>query len=152
MKTKNKEIKGIFLAVVVLFCVFLIYPVVRLLLKSFVGTDGATLAFYKEVLTERGFLRALGNSFKVAGASAFITTVMAFFLSYTIHYTNAPAIVKKLIRGVATLPMLLPTLTYGFAIIYSFGKQGLLTRLFGHQLFEIYGFNGLLLRFQQGFY
>ena len=38
-----------------------------------------------------------------------------------------------------------PTLTYGFAIIYSFGKQGLLTRLFGHQLFEIYGFNGLLL-------
>ena len=49
MKTKNKEIKGIFLAVVVLFCVFLIYPVVRLLLKSFVGTDGATLAFYKEV-------------------------------------------------------------------------------------------------------
>lgn len=145
MKTKNKEIEGIFLAVVVLFCVFLIYPVVRLLLKSFVGTDGATLAFYKEVLTERGFLRALGNSFKVAGASAFITTVMAFFLSYTIHYTNAPAIVKKLIRGVATLPMLLPTLTYGFAIIYSFGKQGLLTRLFGHQLFEIYGFNGLLL-------
>lgn len=41
--------------------------------------------------------------------------------------------------------MLLPTITYGFAIIYSFGKQGLLTRLFGRQLFDIYGFNGLLL-------
>lgn len=41
--------------------------------------------------------------------------------------------------------MLLPTITYGFAIIYSFGKQGLITRLLGHQLFEIYGFNGLLL-------
>lgn len=41
--------------------------------------------------------------------------------------------------------MLLPTITYGFAIIYSFGKQGLLTRLFGRQIFEIYGFNGLLL-------
>ena len=34
---------------------------------------------------------------------------------------------------------------YGFAIIYSFGKQGLLTQLFGRQLFDIYGFNGLLL-------
>ena len=43
------------------------------------------------------------------------------------------------------VPMLLPTITYGFAIIYSFGKQGLLTRLFGRQLFDIYGFNGLLL-------
>ena len=41
--------------------------------------------------------------------------------------------------------MLLPTITYGFAIIYSFGKQGLLTRLFGRQLFDIYGFNGLLM-------
>ena len=45
----------------------------------------------------------------------------------------------------AVLPMLLPTITYGFAIIYSFGKQGLLTRLFGKQLFEIYGLNGLLI-------
>lgn len=145
MKTKNKEIKIIFAAVVLLFAAFLIYPVVRLLVKSFVGADGVTLSFYKEVLTERGFLQALGNSFQVAGVSGLLTTVLAFFLSYTIHYTNAPGGVKKLIRGVATLPMLLPTLTYGFAIIYSFGKQGLLTRLFGHQLFDIYGFNGLLL-------
>ena len=36
--------------------------------------------------------------------------------------------------------MYLPTMTYGFAIIYSFGKQGLLTRVFGRQLFNIYGF------------
>lgn len=49
-----------------------------------------------------------------------------------------------MIRTLAVLPMLLPTITYGFAIIYSFGKQGLLTRLFGRQLFDIYGFNGLL--------
>ena len=41
--------------------------------------------------------------------------------------------------------MLLPTITYGFAIIYSFGKQGLITRLLGHQLFDIYGFTGQLL-------
>lgn len=38
--------------------------------------------------------------------------------------------------------MFLPTITYGFAIIYSFGKQGLLTRLLGRQFFDIYGFGG----------
>lgn len=38
--------------------------------------------------------------------------------------------------------MFLPTITYGFAIIYSFGKQGLLTRLLGRQFFDIYGFAG----------
>ena len=41
--------------------------------------------------------------------------------------------------------MFLPTITYGFAIIYSFGREGLLTRLLGRQLFPIYGFSGLLL-------
>ena len=46
--------------------------------------------------------------------------------------------------AIATLPMFLPTITYGFAIIYSFGKQGLLTRLLGRQFFDIYGFGGLL--------
>ena len=145
MRTKNKEIKGIFLIVVLLFAMFLIYPVVRLLLKSFVGNDGITLEFYRSVLSGKGFLKALGNSFKVAGASALITTTISFFLAYTIHYTNVPEFVKKVIKAVAALPMLLPTLTYGFALIYSFGKQGLLTKLFGHQLFEIYGFHGLLI-------
>ncbi len=45
----------------------------------------------------------------------------------------------------ATLPMLIPTITYGFAIIYSFGNQGLITKLLGFQSFNLYGFNGLLI-------
>lgn len=128
-----------------IFMAFLIYPAARLLIKSAYDGNGLTMKFYTSVLTGKGFLQALGNSFAVAGASALLTTVIAFFMAYTIHYTNVPEPVKKIIRGAACLPMLLPTLTYGFAIIYSFGKQGLLTRLFGRQLFEIYGFNGLLL-------
>ena len=145
MKTKNREIKAIFVLIVLIYAVFLIYPVLRLLVKSFLGINGVTFGFYHSVLTGKGFLKVLGNSFKVAGVSALLTTVISFFLAYTMHYSNVPEILKKGIHAVANLPMLLPTLTYGFAIIYSFGKQGLLTRLFGHQLFEIYGFNGLLL-------
>ena len=43
--------------------------------------------------------------------------------------------------------MFLPTLTYGFAVIYSLGKQGLITQIIGHQLFSIYGFWGLLISY-----
>ena len=89
-----------------LFALFLVYPTVRLLLKSILSENGMTMEFYHSVLTQKGFLKALGNSFLIAGVS---------------------------------------TLTYGFAIIYSFGKQGFLTKLFGRQLFDIYGFNGLLI-------
>ena len=145
MRTKNREIKTIFAVVVIVFGIFLAYPMIRLLLKSFIGDTGATTAFYHAVLTEKGIVKAIINSFKVAGASAMLTTILAFFMAYTVHYSNAPGWGKKVIHVAAVLPMFLPTLTYGFAIIYSFGKQGLLTRLFGHQLFEIYGFNGLLL-------
>ena len=145
MKGKNKEIKLIFIVISMLFAGFLIYPVVRLLLKSVLGSGGLTMEHYKTVMTGKGFFTALGNSFKVAGVSALVTTLIAFMLAYIIHYSDTPGIIKKLIRAVAALPMLLPTLTYGFAIIYSFGKQGFLTRLFGRQLFDIYGFNGLLI-------
>ena len=65
-------------------------------------------------------------------------------MAYAVHYTGLPRWAKRLITAIATLPMFLPTITYGFAIIYSFGKQGLLTRLLGRQFFDIYGFGGLL--------
>lgn len=145
MNTKNKETKLIFLAITLLFAAFLCFPVIRLLAKSFWSDNGFTTSFYREVFGSRGFITALGNSFLIAATSALVTTVLAFLLAYTVQYTNIHRYIKKAIGAVAVLPMLLPTITYGFAIIYSFGKEGLLTKLFGHQFFSIYGFNGLLL-------
>ena len=143
---KNIEIKAIFAVMAVFFAGFLAVPMISVLVKSFTGNGEATsLSHYVEVLTGRGFLRALGNSFVISICSALLATVLAFILAYTIHYTNTGRRYKWLISKAAILPMLLPTITYGFAIIYSFGKQGLLTKLFGRQLFDIYGFNGLLL-------
>ena len=143
---KNREIKAIFAVMAVFFAGFLAVPMISVLVKSFTGNgEAASLSHYVEVLTGRGFLRALGNSFVISICSALLATVLAFFLAYTIHYTNTGRRYKWLISKAAILPMLLPTITYGFAIIYSFGKQGLLTQLFGRQLFDIYGFNGLLL-------
>ena len=143
---KNREIKAIFAVMAVFFAGFLAVPMISVLVKSFTGNgEAASLSHYVEVLTGRGFLCALGNSFAISICSALLATVLAFILAYTIHYTNVGKRYKWLISKAAILPMLLPTITYGFAIIYSFGKQGLLTQLFGRQLFDIYGFNGLLL-------
>ena len=143
---KNREIKIIFILLAVFFLAFLALPMIMVLARSFTadGTAGITFSNYVEVLTEKGFLQALGNSLLISVCSALVTTVPAFILAYTIHYTNVGRRYKKLVEKAAVLPMLLPTITYGFAIIYSFGKQGLLTKLFGRQLFDIYGFNGLL--------
>lgn len=145
MKQKEKEIKVIFTVVALIFTLFLVFPVLRLLGKSFLGESGVTGVFYQEVFTSKGFLKAVGNSFQVSSLGALLTTVVAFFMSYTIHYTNVPVLLKKGLKAAAVLPMFLPTITYGFAILYSFGKEGLLTKIFGRQIFQIYGMNGLLL-------
>lgn len=144
---KNREIKLIFALLAIFFAAFLAVPMIGVLARSVAadGQSGWTLANFTEVFTGKGFLQALGNSLVISVASALITTCLAFVLAYTVHYTNLGQKYKWLITKTAVLPMLLPTITYGFAIIYSFGKQGLLTQLFGRQLFDIYGFNGLLM-------
>lgn len=146
MKTQ-KEIKSIFGILCVVFALFLIIPLAYVFRYAFVGDAGITTEFFSEVFSEKGFTTAVMNSLKVSALSACISTVLAFILSYTVHYTNTKEPIKKFIKTAAVFPMLLPTITYGFTIIYSFGKQGLITTLLGRQFFEIYGLNGLVLGF-----
>lgn len=136
--------RGIFILVMLLFLLFLIVPICRLFLKSFECGGGMGFGSYVEVLTGRGFLTAFKNSLWVSAVCGVLATLLAFLLAYTIHYTNLPGGYKNFIKKGAVLPMLLPTITYGFAVIYSFGKQGLITKIFGRQLFDLYGFWGLL--------
>lgn len=130
----------------VFFVLFLGLPVIRLLWRSLSGEDGGfTLSVYQSVFQQKKFGQALGNSFLIAALAAGIATIVAFILAYTCYYTNLPKRFKNIIRLAAMLPMFLPTITYGFAIIYSFGHQGLITKTFGHTLpFELYGIFGLL--------
>ena len=145
MRKKDVETKAIFIMVCILFAFFLLVPMWMILQKSFLGKEGFTLEFYQNILLRDNFIDVLKNSFGISLLSAGVTTLLAFILAYSVHFTNIPKWMKRMIEKLAVLPMLLPTITYGFAIIYSFGRQGLLTKLFGKQLFDIYGVNGLVL-------
>ena len=146
-KPKQTELWTLLVVVTACFLGFLVVPMALVLIRSFTTPDGSTvtLANYASILSKPEFTKSITNSVTVAAVSAFIAMVLAFLLSYTINCTNVPRGFKKAVALLAQLPMLLPTITYGFAIIYSFGKQGLITRILGFQPFDIYGFNGLLL-------
>lgn len=145
MNKQNKELKLIYVLLFIVFAIFLFYPLVLIGIRAFQTNGVVSFENFTKVIMKERFLLSLGNSFKIAGVSAFVSTSIAFFLAYVIHYTNTNKWIKKAINVVATLPMLLPTITYGFAIIYSFGKQGLITKLLGFQAFSLYGFWGLLI-------
>lgn len=143
---REKELHALFVIVGLLFIVFLALPMVLVLGRSVMDGSGSfTLANYAAVFSDPDFITSIVNSLKVSAAAALVSVLFAFLLSYSVNCTNLPAPAKKAITLLTQVPMLLPTITYGFAIIYSFGRQSLLTNLLGFQLFDIYGFNGLLI-------
>ena len=128
-----------------LFGFFLLLPMVTILAKSVYGDDGVTLEYYTHLFAGGSIFKAFLNSVLISAASGIITTVLAFIPAYAVNYTNIHKKIKKIIAALVMLPMLLPTITYGFAIIYSFGKQGLITKFFGTQIIDIYGVAGLII-------
>ena len=136
--------KVILLLTCLLFGAFLLFPMITILVKSLSGSDGFTLFYYKE-LVSADIGGAFRNSILVSATSGLLATMLAFLPAYAVNYTNLNGGFKKTISTVTMLPMLLPTITYGFAIIYSFGKQGLITKLLGTQFVDIYGIAGLII-------
>lgn len=143
-KIKNKQINTIFAGILVFFAFFIVFPAILLFKNAFTSGTGFTFHHFQAVLSGGQLAKAFANSCKVSIISAIITTTLAFILAYTENFTNLHPTAKKILRTLAVFPMLLPTITYGFAIIYSFGRNGLLTKLFGKQIFEFYGFKGLI--------
>ncbi|MGM0828934.1 MAG: ABC transporter permease subunit [Bacillota bacterium] len=139
------EMRIIFYSALGLFLIFLVLPLLFLLMKSLENDQGFTFSTYLDALSNEDILTAIGNSFKVSAVTALITTILAFVMAYSINATRIHPVFKGVLKTGILLPMLLPTITYGFAIMYSFGNQGLFSKLFGSPLFDMYGFNGLLI-------
>ena len=136
-KTKQEQ-KVILIIAALFFTVFLLVPLYSVFKNA--------VPAFASVLSRPEIYAALGNSIWISFISACFSTLSAFILAYTVQFTDCSSRLKKIIGTLTLLPMLIPTITYGFAIIYSFGKQGLITRLLGgHQLFNIYGMNGLFI-------
>ena len=142
----QKELKVLYLLITLTLAAILLYPLGCVLFQSVLTKSGA-LGFenYASTLTQSQFWTALGNSFTVSGISAAIATVMAFFCAYGLHFTRIQPSIKKVIQIIVLLPLFLPSITYGFAVIYSFGRLGLISQLIAPPPFSIYGFWGLLI-------
>ncbi|WP_249660170.1 ABC transporter permease subunit [Lysinibacillus fusiformis] len=145
MLKTNKMMKLIFLPILLFLLFFLVVPLIYMFWQSLKVGNEISIQHYIDALKNIEIRDAFFNSFKVSFVASVITTILAFFLAYAIHFTTMHRHTKKLVQIGITLPMLLPTITYGFVLIYTFGNQGILTRLAGQPLFKIYGYNGLVI-------
>lgn len=142
----QKELKVLYILITLTLAAILLYPLSCVLFQSVLTKEGGIgLTNYTSLLSQSSFWTALANSFTVSGISAAIATLMAFFCAYGLHFTRIRPGVKKVIQIIVLLPLFLPSITYGFAVIYSFGRLGLISQLIAPPPFSIYGFWGLLI-------
>lgn len=134
-----------FSLILLFFIVFLFLPIIYLLGRSFYLEGQLTLYHYKNIFTNLEIVDALFNSLKISSSAAIVTTMIAFFMSYAIHMTHSPKCIQSYIKRMTLMPMLVPTITYGFILMYLFGNEGILANILGELPFTIYGKNGLFI-------
>jgi iron(III) transport system permease protein len=103
---------------------------------SSLGFDNFTTYFSTPALA-----RSIYNSVLMATISTVATISIAFALAYGLTRSCMP--LKGLFRGILTIPILVPSLLPGIALVYLFGNQGIFRDwLMGH---SIYGPIGIVI-------
>ena len=96
---------------------------------------------YVQYFSSPALTRVIVNSIMIAGISTIITVTLAFAFAYALN--RSAMRFKGAFRVVAMVPILVPSLLPGIALVYLFGNQGLLKALlFGH---SIYGPIGIVI-------
>lgn len=112
------------------YIVFLYLPVVLIPLFSFNDAiqaafplKGVTLAWYRTLLETPAIAQALSNSLIIAAASAAITTLCATTISYLDVFPRP--VLSRLVSGLARLPILIPGVIVGIALLILVNLAGL---------------------------
>jgi iron(III) transport system permease protein len=123
--------------------VTLALPLYAMLSKSLEAKDGSFigLANYARYFATPALSYSIWNSLTVALITTLITVPVAFVFAYALTRSCVPA--KGLFKTIAMVPILVPSLLPGIALIYLFGTQGMIKwAMFGH---SIYGPIGIVI-------
>lgn len=133
------------LLVILSMTVFVLYPLLKISLASFVDINGNfSMAAFERILSGGNLMRSLTNSLQLAIVTSTLSTAIAYMFAYTFAYMNVPF--KKLFSGIAILPIISPPFVIALSAILLFGRQGFITSsILGMDNANIYGFHGLVL-------
>ncbi len=102
---------------------------------------GRGLGNYIEYFSTPALFHSIYNSLIIAGITTVITVTLAFAFAYAL--TRSCMAFKGLFKTIAMVPILVPSLLPGIALVYLFGNQGMIKELlFGH---SIYGPIGIVI-------
>lgn len=138
------------IAVVAVMLIFLIYPFLTLITRSFFSSkvEGITLANYIRFFTKKYYYSALGRSLFVSIAATASTLLIGVPMAYLMTRYNV--FLKKYIHIIIIMSLMSPPFIGAYSWIILFGRAGLVTQFFaglGLILPPIYGKLGIILVF-----
>jgi molybdate transport system permease protein len=86
-----------------------------------------------QILSSESALTALRLSIEVSVAAATIALVVGFPLAWVLARSRLPG--RTLVRGLVVLPLVMPPVVGGVALLAAFGRSG----IFGRPLYETFG-------------
>ncbi len=128
--SRDDWIMRAFMAVIgVYLVVVLAMPLYAMLSKSLKDADGLFIgvANYIEYFSTPALVYSINNSLYIAVITTIITISLAFTFAYALTRSCIPF--KGLFKSITMIPILVPSLLPGIALVYLFGTQGLIPGL-----------------------
>lgn len=136
-------------AIFVLFTLFLVYPLFRLLITGFkdVETGEWTLNNFKTFFGRAYYTNAIWHSLAIGVGVTLITVTLGTFLAYLLTFYEIKG--KKVLQIFIIFSMMSPSFIGAYSWVILLGRSGLITTFFKNTLGidtpTIYGLGGILL-------
>ena len=121
---------------------FVLYPLLRLFLVTFVTDGRLSFANVAAVLGNWYDRRAFLNSLWLATAVSLSGTFLGYLYAFAVTRIPMPIWLKGALGAVTTLPLISPPFTSSIALTLSLGPNGMLLKLVGLGHLNFYGFWG----------
>ena len=123
--------------------IFLLAPLAMILAKSVENRAGdfIGLANFEAYFRTLALMHSIWNSVWISTLVTLVTIPLAFTFAYALTRSCMP--MKVLLRNIALVPILAPSLLAAISFIFWFGNQGLLKPLMGDG--QIYGAPGIVI-------
>jgi molybdate transport system permease protein len=126
MAAPKRTTPGVFVVLAILGIAFVTLPLAGLIQR----TPWSRIA---DVLASDSSLTALRLSIVVATSAAVLSLVMGFPLAWALSRSSFPG--RRVVRGLVILPLVMPPVVGGVALLAMFGRRGFL----GAPLYDLFG-------------
>ena len=130
---------------IVFLLLFILYPLLMLLIDSFMVDGRITLDVFRRVLSLERFRKAFTNTLVFGFIVGICSTAVGLLFAYVEVYVKLKTrILEKLFGLVSMLPVVSPPFVLSLSMIMLFGRSGIITRSLLHIYdSDIYGLKGI---------